>query len=50
MRFLPKQAQNSLRNRSDKKYISNLKARKKSNRIGRLILIDYEKDVAITNS
>ena len=43
------QAQNSLRIRSDEKCISNLKARKKSNRIGQLSSIDYDKEDAITN-
>ncbi|MFN0036759.1 MAG: nuclear transport factor 2 family protein [Saprospiraceae bacterium] len=36
----------SLRIRSGEKYISNIKEGEKSNRIGRIILIDYEKDAA----
>lgn len=39
--------EDSLRIRSGKKYISNVKKGKKSNRIGRIISIDYEKDAAI---
>jgi hypothetical protein len=36
----------SLRIRSGKEYISNVKMGEKSNRIGRIISIDYEKDAA----
>jgi hypothetical protein len=36
----------SLRIRSGKEYIANIKAGEKSNRIGRIISIDYEKDAA----
>ena len=39
--------ENSLRIRSGTKYISNVKEGKKSNRIGRIISIDYENDAAI---
>jgi len=37
----------SLRIRSGEAYISTVKAGEKSNRIGRIISIDYEKDAAI---
>lgn len=40
----------SLRVRSGKKYVSNIKEGKKSNRIGRIISIDYEKDAAIAKA
>lgn len=39
--------EDSLRIRSGAKYISNVKVGKKSNRIGRIISIDYENDAAI---
>ena len=39
--------EDSLRIRSGAKYISNVKEGKKSNRIGRIISIDYENDAAI---
>ena len=38
--------QDSLRIRSGEKYISNFQPGKKSNRIGRIIAIDFEKDAA----
>jgi hypothetical protein len=40
----------SLRIRSGKEYISNVKIGEKSNRIGRIISIDYEKDAAIAKA
>ncbi|MEE9362729.1 MAG: nuclear transport factor 2 family protein [Cellulophaga sp.] len=40
----------SLRIRSGEKYVSNVKAGEKSNRIGRIISIDYEKDAAIAKA
>jgi hypothetical protein len=40
----------SLRIRSGEKYISNIKIGEKSNRIGRIISIDYEKDAAIAKA
>ena len=40
----------SLRVRSGKKYISNVKDGEKSNRIGRIISIDYENDAAIAKA
>tara|TARA_B110000967_G_C18356089_1_gene303645 strand:- start:29 stop:472 length:444 start_codon:yes stop_codon:yes gene_type:complete len=40
----------SLRVRSGKKYIDNVKKGKKSNRIGRIISIDYENDAAIAKA
>ena len=40
----------SLRIRSGKEYISNLKEGEKSNRIGRIISIDYENDAAIAKA
>jgi len=40
----------SLRVRSGKKYVSNIKEGEKSNRIGRIISIDYEKDAAIAKA
>jgi hypothetical protein len=40
----------SLRIRSGKEYISNVKRGEKSNRIGRIISIDYEKDAAIAKA
>lgn len=39
--------EDSLRIRSGERYISNVKEGEKSNRIGRIISIDYEKDAAI---
>ena len=39
-------SEDSLRVRSGEKYISNIKEGQKSNRIGRIISIDYEKDAA----
>ena len=36
--------------KSGEKYISNIKTAKKSYRIGRIILIDYEKDAAIADA
>ena len=41
---------NSLRIRSGEKYIGNVKTGEKSNRIGRIISIDYEKDAAIAKA
>lgn len=43
-------ANDSLRIRSGKKYVSNVKEGKKSNRIGRIISIDYENDAAIAKA
>ena len=40
----------SLLVRSGEKYIANVKPGEKSNRIGRIISIDYEKDVAIAKA
>jgi hypothetical protein len=40
----------SLRIRSGKDYISNVKTGEKSNRVGRIISIDYEKDAAIAKA
>lgn len=40
----------SLRIRSGKKYISNVKKGEKSNRIGRIISIDYENNTAIAKA
>lgn len=40
----------SLRIRSGEKYILGVKQGEKSNRIGRIILIDYEKDAAIAKA
>lgn len=40
----------SLRIRSGEAYISNIKKGEKSNRIGRIISIDYEKDAAIAKA
>ncbi len=40
----------SLRIRSGKKYISNIKKGEKSNRIGRIISIDYENNAAIAKA
>jgi hypothetical protein len=40
----------SLRIRSGKEYIANVKTGEKSNRIGRIISIDYEKDAAIAKA
>ncbi len=40
----------SLRIRSGEKYVSNVKVGEKSNRIGRIISIDYEKDAAIAKA
>jgi len=42
--------EDSLRIRSGEKYISNVTVGKKSNRIGRIISIDYEKDAAIAKA
>lgn len=42
--------EDSLRIRSGKNYISNVKEGEKSNRIGRIISIDYEKDAAIAKA
>ena len=42
--------EDSLRIRSGEKYISNTKEGEKSNRIGRIISIDYEKDAAIAKA
>ena len=39
--------ENKLRIRNGAKYVSNIKKGKKSNRIGRIISIDYENDAAI---
>ena len=36
--------------RSGKKYVSNVKQGRKSNRIGRIISIDYEKDAAVAKA
>ncbi|MCC6460353.1 MAG: nuclear transport factor 2 family protein [Saprospiraceae bacterium] len=40
----------SLRIRSGKEYIANIKEGEKANRIGRIISIDYEKDAAIAKA
>lgn len=40
----------SLKIRSGEKYISNVKVGEKSNRIGRIISIDFEKDAAIAKA
>ena len=40
----------SIRIRSGKEYVSNVKEGEKSNRIGRIISIDYEKDAAIAKA
>ena len=40
----------SLKIRSGKEYISNIKQGEKANRIGRIISIDYEKDAAIAKA
>ena len=40
----------SLRIRSGKEYVGNIKEGEKSNRIGRIISIDYEKDAAIAKA
>jgi len=42
--------EDSLRTRSGEQYISNVKKGEKSNRIGRIISIDYEKDAAIAKA
>jgi len=42
--------EDSLRIRSGEKYISNVKEGEKTNRIGRIISIDYEKDAAIAKA
>lgn len=42
--------EDSLRIRSGEKYVSNIKVGEKSNRIGRIISIDYEKDAAIAKA
>ena len=43
-------SEDSLRVRSGKGYISNVKEGEKTNRIGRIISIDYEKDAAIAKA
>jgi hypothetical protein len=43
-------SEDSLRIRSGEKYISNVKEGEKSNRIGRIVSIDYEKDAAIAKA
>ena len=43
-------SEDSLRVRSGEIYISNIKVGEKSNRIGRIISIDYEKDAAIAKA
>ena len=43
-------SEDSLRVRSGKEYISNVKEGEKTNRIGRIISIDYEKDAAIAKA
>lgn len=43
-------AEDSLRIRSGEQYISNVKEGEKTNRIGRIISIDYEKDTAIAKA
>jgi len=43
-------ANDSLRARNGKKYIANFKEGQKTNRIGRIISIDYEKDAAIAKA
>ena len=40
----------SIRIRSGKEYVANVKGEEKSNRIGRIISIDYEKDAAIAKA
>ena len=40
----------SIRIRSGKEYVANVKGGEKSNRIGRIISIDYEKDAAIAKA
>jgi hypothetical protein len=40
----------SLRTRSGKEYINNIKAGEKADRIGRIISIDYEKDAAVAKA
>lgn len=42
--------ENKLRIRSGEEYISQIKKGEKSNRIGRIISIDYEKDTAIAKA
>lgn len=42
--------ENKLRTRSGKEYVSNVRKGRKSNRIGRIISIDYEKDAAIAKA
>jgi len=42
--------EDSLRTRSGEVYISNIKEGEKSNRIGQIISIDYEKDAAIAKA
>lgn len=42
--------EDSLRVRSGKKYVAGVKKGKKSNRIGRIISIDYEKDAAVAKA
>ena len=42
--------EDSLRIRIGEKYITNVKEGEKSNRIGRIISIDYEKDAAIAKA
>ena len=43
-------ADDSLRVRSGEKYVANVKQGQKTNRIGRIISIDYEKDAAIAKA
>ena len=43
-------SEDSLRIRSGEKYISGVKEGEKSNRIGRIISIDYEKDAAMAKA
>lgn len=43
-------SEDSLRVRSGREYISNVKEGEKTNRIGRIISIDYEKDAAIAKA
>ena len=42
--------QDSIRIRSGKEYVSNIKAGEKANRIGRIISIDYEKNAAMAKA
>lgn len=43
-------SEDSLRIRSGKKYISNVKEGQKANRVGRIISIDHEKDAAMAKA